>query len=163
MLSKPTPSEIIRKVDISIGKVLENDQFLLEIGVHERTVAHKLAEYLQLQFQYWHVDCEYNRDKHDVKKIIDLHNECKKSGDTVFPDIIIHERDKKNNLLVIEMKTNTKETECDINKLMRFTKDKKFQYSLGLFLQLERGKSPLKKWFCNGDLVTEESLKKYTT
>lgn len=51
----------------AINLLLQHDLFLLQSNVNERSLSHKLTEYLQGEFQGWHVDCEYNRD-HDLTK-----------------------------------------------------------------------------------------------
>ena len=42
--------EIEKRTRIAVGCLIKNDSFLLNGGVHERSIAHKLAEYLQEQF-----------------------------------------------------------------------------------------------------------------
>ena len=76
--------------------LLNQDRYLFANDLNERSITHKFAEYLQHQFPEWNVDCEYNRDHHDPKRL-DLPSRHDISGDdvnakTVFPDIIIHER-----------------------------------------------------------------------
>lgn len=93
----------------------KNDSFLLENNVNERSVTHKLAEYIQLQFQEYHVDCEYNRmpgetiERPYINKKLNLPIDSIETNDTkaktVFPDIVVHRRgDNMMNLLVIEAK-----------------------------------------------------------
>jgi hypothetical protein len=53
--------KVERKVKCSINKLMEFDDFLLEKDVNERSITHKLAEYMQQEFKDWDVDCEYNR------------------------------------------------------------------------------------------------------
>ena len=91
-------------------KLKKNDWKLLKSDVNERSITHKLAIYLQENFPNFDVDCEYNRDGLDpkmlnlpVSNILDNDTEAK----TVFPDIIIHERGTKNNILVIEVKKSS--------------------------------------------------------
>lgn len=118
-------SIVVKKVERAIEKLIENDGFLLKTDAHERSVTHKLAEYLQQEFPYWHVDCEYNRDNHQETKTI-KNLSIKKD---VFPDIIIHHRGTKDNLLAIEVK-NPKRQEhthltCDELKRVYKTKEDK--------------------------------------
>ena len=54
--------------------------------------------YLTNKFENWDVDCEYNRDLENPKECSYNSNETK----YIRPDIIIHQRNIKNNLLVIE-------------------------------------------------------------
>jgi hypothetical protein len=57
------------KVSSAIDKLMANDRLLLQYDANERSISHKLAEYLQLEFTDWNVDCEYNRKGHDPKRL----------------------------------------------------------------------------------------------
>jgi hypothetical protein len=141
--------EVKKKVRISLGILCKNDSFLLENGVNERSIAHKLAEYLQIQFPDWNVDCEYNKKGLD-RKILDGINECseQKKTDRVYPDIIVHKRNTDDNLLVIEIKIKDEDC-CDIEKLKKFTSiSGEFKYKLGLFIKFNEKESL--RWFENG-------------
>jgi len=59
---------IKEKVEYCLQILREKDRDLLDIDVNERTITHKLAEYLQNQFPSYDVDCEYNRYEKDTKK-----------------------------------------------------------------------------------------------
>lgn len=133
-------NEIKTRFFIALDQLFKNDAFLLQSGVnevgdemergaHERSVAHKLAEYLQEQFPQWHVDCEYNRHELRIKK---------QNGDKVYPDIIVHHRGIKDNLLVVELKTSGKKNSEDLTKLEGFTQIGKYEYRLGVFLRLQK-------------------------
>ena len=61
--------EINGRICKSIIRFLTKDLFLLRGNVHERSVTHKLAEYLQQEFLDWNVDCEYNRKGVKPKKM----------------------------------------------------------------------------------------------
>lgn len=134
--------EIERKVDVAIGVLFKNDAFLLESDVNERSISHKLAEYLQQQFPEYHVDCEYNRmksksmDKRYITKILELSIDNVKSDDTeaktVYPDIIVHKRGTEINLLAIEIKkkTNNSSKDFDYKKLQAFKSQLKYAFAL---------------------------------
>ncbi len=134
--------EIERKVDVAIGVLFKNDAFLLESDVNERSISHKLAEYLQQQFPEYHVDCEYNRmksknmDKRYITKILELPIDKVKSDDTeaktVYPDIIVHKRGTEINLLAIEIKkkTNNSSKDFDYEKLQAFKSQLKYAFAL---------------------------------
>jgi len=143
--------EIVRLTRIAIGVLQENDAFLLETKCHERAIAHKLAEYLQDQFPDWNVDCEYNLQGQEIK-ILKRIRECSehKKTDRIFPDIIVHKRNEKADLLVIELKKRKLNSKCDIKKLQLFTDQSgDYHYALGLFVQFD-GMQPNLKWFRNG-------------
>lgn len=142
------PEELKSKVNKAIDKLLKNDIFLLSVNANERSISHKLAEYLQQAFDDWNVDCEYNRDNHnEVKRIKNWRDRCIKNklksddtdAKTVYPDIIIHHRNSINNLLVIEIKksNNSENHDCDVRKIEMFIKDLKYQY--GLFVNFKVG------------------------
>lgn len=129
-------------VSRALATLLERDSYLLLKNVNERSISHRFAIYLESQFPGWDVDCEYNRNHDDVKR---LQLEARHASDqdieaiTVFPDIIVHHRSKDENLLVIEMKkTGSRENaNYDIKKLEAFKKELK--YTFAIFVQLETG------------------------
>jgi hypothetical protein len=137
----PNEYEIQQRVIAAICRVYRHDRDLLKVEVNERTITHKLAEYLQDEFPEWHVDCEYNRWHDQIKRLpIDYTGEVRQDDTearTVFPDIIVHRRFTDYNLLVIEVKkTGGSEDIYDIGKLRAFTQDPLYRYRLGLFLRI---------------------------
>jgi hypothetical protein len=141
------------KVNASLEALLKNDLFLLQNDVNERSISHKLAEYLQAGFPEWHVDCEYNRDHERTKQLTyPLPSEPIDSlkARTVYPDIIIHRRNTSHNLLVIEMKKETNierdDEEKDKNKLRAFLKNP-YSYQHGLFIAFASDGTPRLDWF----------------
>src|SRR5262245_57854112 len=106
-----TRQEAIQLVDDAIDLLIQNDSELLELGVTERSLSHKLAHYMALSGTVQPpltVDCEYNRHFGDPKRLNlpprqALDREIRAT--TVFPDILVHERNADaNNLLVLELK-----------------------------------------------------------
>lgn len=62
--------DIQSRVIYALLSLKEKDMFLLENNLNERTISHKFAEYLQAHFSpVWDVDCEYNRNHDDVKRL----------------------------------------------------------------------------------------------
>jgi len=127
---------IYEKVVKALQTFFIRDKYLLDKDLHEVTISHKLAEYLQYQFPDMNVDCEYNRqvppdDGDNIKRRSD-------TGEQVRPDIIVHERvSKNNNLLVIEIKKKDTKKE-DYEKLMDYTNPNSKGYKVGLFLEIDR-------------------------
>ncbi|GAB4314094.1 MAG: hypothetical protein Kow0019_13670 [Methanobacteriaceae archaeon] len=154
--------EVESKVNKALNKLFKNDHYLLFADANERSISHKFAEYLQQEFEEWNVDCEYNRDHHDIKRISDWKNRCLKEKEyedadakTVYPDIIIHHRNTRNNLLVIEIKksTNTDNGKCDIKKIRNFIKELNYKY--GIFINFKVGEElgiKSLKWFHHRNL-----------
>jgi len=111
------------------------DSYLLENDLHERTITHKLAEYLQALFPHWNVDCEYNRDGLGPKRVhvLACHPQREDEGSNVFPDVIVHQRGNNNhNILIIEAKKSSRENEAvdefDRQKVEAFANDLHYRY-----------------------------------
>lgn len=162
-MRKYSELEVKEKVEIALGMLLKNDAFLPEHDVNERSISHKLAEYLQQLFPDYHVDCEYNRigkeklDYEWVVKKLDLSVVDLKSDDdkavTVFPDIIVHSRGERINLLVIEMKKEGLDYTQDMRKLKAFTSKKQLGYSLGCFIQIKTKTFDSPVWYRDGQEI----------
>lgn len=134
---------VMQKLKIAINELIDKDSFLFHADANERSITHKLAEYIQLQFQNWNVDCEYNRNGHGDTKTLDLPISHLTSEDaearTVFPDIIVHQRGTNDNLLVIEVKksNNRLGTSEDIKKLMAFKSQLNYQNAVSILIDIE--------------------------
>jgi len=147
---------------------LKNERFLLVNNLNERTISHKLAEYLQRECAEYNVDCEYNRMERKngqaityTSKELDLPIVTTDSEDTeaktVFPDIIVHKRGtNENNFLVIEIKksTNSVDRKFDCNKLKAFTSQLGYQY--GIFIEFDQNGVSHMKFFRDGEEVVNE-------
>ncbi|MCD6367138.1 MAG: hypothetical protein J7L46_06335 [Bacteroidales bacterium] len=125
--------KITNKLHKSYEKMISREGYLFEIDTNERSLTHKLAEYLQLEFPEWNVDCEYNRNEVDTKKL-DSFKRNISSDDTnavsVYPDIIIHHRGTKNNLIVIEAKkTSSTVEDLDEKKLKAYKNDLGYKFA----------------------------------
>ncbi len=129
----------------ALSLLLERDGYLLKVDANERSIAYRFALYLQEQLPALHVDCEYNRDGIDPKRIQHLYvspdledTEAK----TAFPDVIAHIRGTNTNYLVIELKKTTN----TVNRKFDFAKLRGYKHNLGyehaLFIELAAGKEP---------------------
>jgi len=148
--------DVKEKVEYGMRLLRDNDQDLFEVNVNERTITHKLAEYLQNQFTDYNVDCEYNRYEDTTKKLRSIKNRVlditnlkdseverligeDKEAITIYPDIIIHTRRRPyNNLLVIEVKKSSSniDKDFDISKIKELMKPP-YNYKYGLFLMID--------------------------
>jgi hypothetical protein len=147
-----TKEEINHALNEALRTLLEKDAYILSMDINERSISHKLAVYLEPFFTEWSVDCEYNRNHDDPKKL-EIQRRNVSNDDTqartVFPDIIVHKRDTDENLLVIEMKktTNQENDAFDLHKLNAFRSQ--LRYMFGVFLKVRTGVNPaveLIKW-----------------
>ncbi|MGN6712894.1 hypothetical protein [Anaerocolumna jejuensis] len=170
--------QIKRRLSLAIEVLRLNDNYLLINDVNERSISHKLATYMEQTFgKTFDIDCEYNRNIGDIKKISILKSKwdelnnypmitedeilCEKK---VFPDIIVHKRGKSDkNLLIIEVKksTSTVSEDYDIEKLKYYTSSTNdLNYKFGAFIKFytakERYKSPEIRYFCDGKEVHKE-------
>ncbi|WP_143316493.1 hypothetical protein [Clostridium sp. HBUAS56017] len=179
--------QIKRRLDIAIQILRVRDSYLLKNDVSERAITHKLAEHLQYVIgNSLDVDCEYNKNIDDSevfsKKIYVLESEIKEmysnrnrdhssvniQGESyfelsVFPDIIVHKRGKKqNNILAIEVKKSTSRIDrnYDYEKLKCYTESasevNNLGYKYGAFVRFNTGspnyEAPEVVWFKDGKL-----------
>jgi hypothetical protein len=136
--------QIHRKVVSALKELVTRDKELLLNNVNERAITHRLGAHVQGRFRGWNVDCEYNRNHDDVKR---LHLKPRSvmtddtEGQTVFPDIIVHKRYSDTNLLVVEVKksTNNHGDHYDLQKLRAFKAELGYQYAV--FVKLSAGPS----------------------
>lgn len=157
-------------IEFQIYNFIENESFLLENDVNERTITHKLAEYLKDLFLGYNVDCEYNRmdwgttDYQRNSKRLNLKTKKIDSADpnwtTVFPDIIVHKRwNNDDNFLIIEIKKKgyaEKELTHKYDSLITYRDFDKYKieaymrelkYKNGLYLEFNWKKISKIEWF----------------
>jgi hypothetical protein len=91
------PEKMRSIVRAALSKFGRKDMMLLHVGANELTLAHRVAIYMETKLRGWHVDCEYNRDRSFPKM-------RKSTGKRIIPDIIVHRRNKPQNLLIVEIK-----------------------------------------------------------
>ena len=131
-LLSEAPGEVIIT---ALGRLIQIDRDLFEIDVNERTITHRLAIYIQELFPTWHVDCEYNRTGIDPKELnLPELNPDKRDSDaqTVYPDIIVHQRRTNENYLVIEAKKSSSRigSDSDFIKLNQYKNQLGYEYAL---------------------------------
>lgn len=135
--------DIKKLVNASLEKFYKNDRDLIEISderdmVSERCMVFHIGGYMKnkmntlSKFQWADLDCEYNRDMENPKRMYE---------DIVVPDLLIHRRrSNKNNLLVIEFKKINafeEDKKRDKKKLIYLTdQEGRFKYNFGLYVEL---------------------------
>ena len=122
---------------VALRRMYEADAYLLKVDANERTITARLASYLQGELLDWDVDCEYNRDGVDPKRIkhIEIYpNQEDTHAQTVFPDIIAHRRGTSQNYMALEVKksSNTASRDNDHDKLRGYKADLNYEYALFL-------------------------------
>jgi hypothetical protein len=128
--------EVVRRLYTAYNTLLKHDRELLELDANERSLTHKLAEHLQVEFLDWNVDCEYNRVGALPKRLIGIRKNVSTedtNARTVFPDIIIHRRNTKTNLVVIEAKkSSTADGSADEEKLKAYIAEHHYQFAFAV-------------------------------
>src|ERR1700709_2368305 len=111
----------LNKVLAALAEFYAQETFLLEKDLGERTLTHRLAVHLEKQFSGWQVDCDYNRLGEPTLRL--PHGTIVSTDDhlgkSVYPDIVVHQREIPNNLLAVEVRSagNHQPPEHDQHKL----------------------------------------------
>jgi hypothetical protein len=133
----------LNKVVDALKEFYARETHLLEKDLGERTLTHRLAVHVEKQFPGWEVDCDYNRLGERTLRlpkgtIISTDDHF---GKSVYPDIVVHQRDIPNNLLAIEVRkaSNHQPPEHDQHKLRALTDPHLwFAYRIGVLLTLAK-------------------------
>jgi len=144
-------NEIIEALYKRIDDLYKYDKLLLNssYNIHERTVCHRLAIYLEKNIDYkYNVDVEYNRMRtaygvDDIGEVVGKvinYEDTDEGASYVYPDIIIHKRDEKINILVIEVKMSWKNRKksIDYNKINQYIN--KLNYKFGVYIELNENR-----------------------
>jgi len=129
-------NEVRLRLEKGLAHFFEKDRKLLESGVREDSLAHKIAEHLAVEFDGFDVDAEYDKMHVDgiphQKKYIGL--DGKERG--AIPDIIVHRRQKMDNFVAIEIKKaeNKLGRSKDFEKLNAYKWQ--LQYHFAVFLEI---------------------------
>ena len=119
----------------ALSELLNNGHDLLDIDANERSITFRFAMYLQRHFPGWTVDCEYNRDGTEPKRLGHLELYPDNEDDeakTVFPDGSVHRRGTRQNHLVLEFKKSTSRVDrrIDLRKLQGYKQQLGYEHAL---------------------------------
>lgn len=138
--------QIAESIRSAYLKLLSNDMNLFSVDANERSITHKLAEYLQAEFTDWNVDCEYNRNGLAPKKLSTFVREVKSDNTdaiSVYPDIIVHRRGTSESFIVIEAKkSNSQAKDLDDKKLCAYKNDLSYKYAYKVTFPIGTDKKP---------------------
>ncbi|WP_321942200.1 hypothetical protein [Paraburkholderia tropica] len=131
-LQRHPPGESVAR---ALSELLKNDHDLLDIDANERSITFRFAMYLQRHFPDWTVDCEYNRDDTEPKRLghLELYPDSEDDeAKTVFPDVIVHRRGTRQNYLVLEFKKSTSRVDrrIDLRKLQGYKQQLGYEHAL---------------------------------
>jgi hypothetical protein len=104
--------DVKEKVLRAFRQFMSKDSYLLMAEANERSLTHRLAIYIEQEFPDYDVDCEFQKNGTNTKKLERFSNpEAVRTG-TVYPDIIVHHRGTDDNFIVIESKPSSMEEPC---------------------------------------------------
>jgi len=135
-------SELSTLVD-ALEAFYAREKFLFDKDLGERALTHRLAVYIERQFAGFDVDCDFNRlgERTLLLPKATIVSTDDTLGKSVFPDIVVHQRDVPNNLLAIEVRkaANHQPLQHDRHKLQALTDPHLwFAYRIGVLLILAR-------------------------
>jgi hypothetical protein len=133
----------LNKVVAALEAFYSRESYLLDNDFGERALTHRLAVHVEHQFDGWDVDCDYDRLGERTLRmphgsIVSTEDHFSKS---IFPDIVVHQRDVPNNLMAIEVRkaSNHQPLEHDQLKLKALTDPHIwFAYEVGILVVLAR-------------------------
>src|SRR5260370_39769806 len=115
----------LNKLVAALKEFYGHEGYIRERDLGERTLTHRLAVHVERQFPGWEVDCDYNRLGERTLRLPkgSIVSTDDKLGKSVYPDIVVHQRDIPNNLLAIEVRkaANHQPPEHDQHKLRALT------------------------------------------
>ena len=113
------------KVVAALKDLYAREAFLFEHDLGERALTHRLAVHLERQFPGFDVDCEFDRlgDRTLQLPRGSIVSTDDHLGKSIYPDIVVHQRDVSNTLLAIEVRKagNHQPLEHDRHKLRALT------------------------------------------
>jgi hypothetical protein len=153
----------LNKVIAALAEFYAQEDFLFEKDVGERAVTHRFAVYLERQFSGWAVDCNYDRLGERTLhlphgSIISTDDHL---GKSIYPDVVVHQREIPNNLLAVEIRKAGNHTaiEHDQHKLLALTDPHVwFAYWIGVLLVLAREGVTTSEVYVSGTLEAPLTL-----
>src|SRR6266436_6273998 len=122
----------------ALGEFYAHETYLFEKDLGERTLTHRLAVHLEKQFPGWEVDCNYDRLGERTLRlphgtIVSTDDHLAKS---VYPDIVVHQREIPNNLLAVEVRKASNHQPVEHDQQQHADPHLWFAYRIGVLLLL---------------------------
>jgi hypothetical protein len=129
------------KLVTALLEFYSRETYLLEKDLGERTLTHRLAAHIEKQFPGSQVDCNFDRLGERTLHLPrgSIVSTDDRLGKSIYPDIVVHQRDVPNNLLAIEVRKagNHQPIGHDRQKLQAMTDPNIwFAYWIGMLLTL---------------------------
>ena len=153
----------LNKLISALQEFYAQETYILERDLGERTLTHRLAVLVEKQFAGWEVDCDYDRLGERTMRL--PHGSVSSTDDhlgkSIYPDILVHQRDIPNNLLAIEVRkaSNHQPLEHDQHKLRALTDPHLwFAFSIGVLVTLARKNVTFSEVYAGGVVVRPASV-----
>ena len=147
----------LNKVIAALRDLYAHEGVLFENDIGEHAVTHRFAVYLEWQFPGWSVDCNY--DRLGERTLLLPHGSIISTDDhlgkSIYPDVVVHQREIPNNLLTVEIRKASNHTslEHDQHKLMALTDPHVwFAYWIGVLLVLDKHNVTTSEVYAGGHL-----------
>jgi hypothetical protein len=140
--------EVTTRLNRALREVEENDRYLLEFDLSERSIVSRVALYLQNEFPDFNVDVEYNRDGATPKRLglPQGYANFNENGQVlVVPDVIVHRRGHDGpNILVLEVKktTNAEPRDYDRERVRALRTQLRYEFGAQIECETRRGHQP---------------------
>jgi len=139
----------------SVKEVYAKDKYLINDRVHECSISHKFAIYLENNLKKkiigFCTDIEYNKNISNKKEIL-IDDKVKE----IRPDIIVHKRgNNDNNLLFIEIKKSNSNDMYSLCKVKQATCGNQLNYKYGVYLDFEKDKFIIKYYKKGTEIKTK--------
>jgi hypothetical protein len=147
----------LNKVITALRGFYAQEAFLFDKDIGEHAITHRFAVHLEKQFAGWAIDCNYDRLGERTLRlphgtIISTDDHL---GKSIYPDVVVHQREIPNNLLAVEIRKATNHTtiEHDQHKLKAMTDPHVwFAYWIGVMLVLAKNNVALSEVYVGGAL-----------
>src|ERR1700753_1531618 len=145
----------LEKVVAALKEFYAREAFLFEQDLGERALTHRFAVQVERQFPEYEVDCDFDRLGQRTLKL--PHGSIVSTDDhlgkSVYPDIVVHQREIPNNLLTLEVRKegNHQPLAHDQHKLRALTDPHLwFAYWIGVFVTLGRKQVTMAEVYTSG-------------
>jgi hypothetical protein len=152
----------LNKLISALQEFYARETYILERDLGERTLTHRLAVLVEKRFSGWEVDCDYDRLGERTMRL--PHGTISSTDDhlgkSIYPDIVVHQRDIPNNLLAVEVRkaSNHQPIGHDQHKLKALTDPHLwFAFSIGVFITLAKKNITFSEVYAGGVLERQVS------
>ncbi len=153
----------LNKLIAALQEFYARETYILDRDLGERTLTHRLAVLVEKHFTGWEVDCDYDRLGERTMRLPHgtLSSTDDHLGKSIYPDIVVHQRDIPNNLLALEVRkaSNHQPIEHDQHKLKALTDPHLwFAFSIGVFVTLARKNVTFSEVYAGGVMERQVSI-----